>query len=323
MLEFILRNIKTLLAIAGFLVGGLIGAEFESMVRSGFDTSLFVVAIFSIVVFLIITNQAEAVDERKSAHKDLIAQTKEVVHTVADSHNKQHVELNELSVMLTDGMASLAAQFGLRVERLLTSEVNSFKSISQDGSAQKIISARKRLHILDTISEEGRWPDEAMNQDILSMALDQMIILAGKSPAPFSYRRIIQVPDLGQSLHRVYSPVLIRHCHEILSARDKIGPSRIALKIARRRFPFKFVLIDDECVIIQLQEYADSGGAFKLWGELRIIDPSQNLISIFDSIWTEVWESQDARSVGIDDLPPVPAVRTRSRKSSSSRTSAG
>ena len=75
------------------------------------------------------------------------------------------------------------------------------------------------------------------------------------------------------------------------------------MKVARRRFPFKIILIDDHSLIVQLQEYDSTGRAFHLWGDLLISDPQRELISIFREIWDQIDGDDESRSLTESDLP--------------------
>ncbi len=288
-MRFLTKQGKLALKVGNVVVGVVLGVVLKDMIQSSFSAIVVIIALLATAILVVLVTQEE-----------IRAKATEIARDVEDGRDKQHAEIDVLSASLSDSMASLTKQFGLRVEYLLTSEVNKFQSIDQDNSARKILSAEKELLVLDLISKDGCWPDDAMNQGILSDAFGGMISLTESSPSLF-YKRIVQVADLNSGLHNARNPIFIKHCQDILRLRRETE-DRAVLKMVRRRFPFKFVLIDNECLILQLQEY--DGDAFKLWGELRIIDPSRSLISIFRKIWDGI--DNDAVAVTIDDLPPAP-----------------
>jgi hypothetical protein len=190
----------------------------------------------------------------------------------------------------------------MRVERLLLAELNALHPLDEVASEQMIYSVQRQLYVLDLLSEDGRWPDEATNQDRVGQYFNALVQRIRESSRPLIYKRIFQVPDPTSRLPGIDNKNLIAHCREILDLhRERLH--RVSMKVARRRFPFKIVLIDDNFLIIQLQEYDSTGKAFQLWGELRICDPQRELISIFREIWDQVDGDDESRSLTESDLP--------------------
>jgi hypothetical protein len=301
MKKLIHKHTSAIQTVGKVVVGTALGVAIKSFTQSPLSALLVIIGLLSIVILVILSNQVKAGTERKEADEKVISSTNDLTQIVKHSRARTHDDLKILSDMLTDRMVSLESQIGLRVERLLTSEVNGYKTIGEDKSAKMILSARERLYVLDLISEQGYWPDDAMKQSIIDAAFRDMISLAEQTPS-LSYKRIVQVADPGLGLHNAGNPIFIKHCHDIVRLHEMIG-RRAVLRMARRRFPFKLVLIDNEYMIIQLQEYDRNDASLRLWGELRVTDPRQNLISIFNDIWHDI--DNDAVPVELSHLPPV------------------
>ncbi len=260
------------------------------------------VGLLSLAVAALVASELSRDDSRRRADEQIRDQTKTIATDVRLSLSQYEVDLGNLSDNLINSMYALESQFGLRVGRLLQSEVNSFSSMDEDTSARMILSAKEELRILDVIAENGSWPDDSMNQDILDSVFRQIIHRAETPPHRITYRRIIQASNPSAGLHSVENETLLKHCKEILRLRQQ-GGRRSALRIANRRFPFKFVLIDNTGLILQLQEYCGEGNVFRLWGELQISDPGHRLIPVFREIWDQIDDANDTRHLSISDLP--------------------
>jgi hypothetical protein len=253
-------------------------------------------------------SEAAREDSRREADKKIRDDTSAVTQEIKQAHDRQKGDLDILSAKLMSSMDTLGKQFGLRVERLLQSQVNALSTTDVDTSEQMILAARKELRILDTIAEDGSWPDESMNQGILTRAFKGILARTEDSP-PLSYRRVIQVADISGGLQKVQSPTLLGHCRDILRLRQE-GARNVSLRLAQRRFPFKVILIDNSGLILQLQEYSGKGDAFILWGELQVSTPGHNLdtpghdlIEIFREIWNQIDDADDTRHIREDDFP--------------------
>jgi hypothetical protein len=204
---------------------------------------------------------------------------------------------------MKESMRVLSSQFGLSVERLLISDTDNYSSVAEDTSAQMIFSAESELLILDLLGEDGGWPDDAMNQKLLDQAFAKIIKLVEAPQSQLTYKRIVQVPDPADGLLRMKNGNLLKHCHNILRVRGQgVATKRAVLRIAKQRFPFKFVMIDQSKLILQLQQYSD-GKKLTLWGELQIADPTRNLITIFKQIWDEIDYDDETRNARPSDLP--------------------
>jgi hypothetical protein len=296
------QHSKIILAVASLIIGSIFGATAQDIISSRFRLLGAIVAVLSLGIVALVTGQAVVAESRRDSDKELVASANATLDETRKSLREQGKDLQGLSGNLQRRMKSLEAQIGMRVERLLLAEVNSMDVLDEDASAQLIYSVQRRLYVLDLISEDGRWPDEAMNQDLVSQYFTGLAKRIRESSPPLIYKRIFQVPNPNSSFPGITNSNLIDHCREILDLhRDRLH--RVSVRVARQRFPFKIILIDENFLILQLQEYDSAGKAFKLWGELRISDPRRELIPIFREIWDQIDGDDESRSLTESDLP--------------------
>lgn len=301
-MKFLSQHSKVTLTSASLIAGTIFGLAVQDIISSSFRLLGAIVAVLSLGIVALVTSQAVFAESRRDADKKLVASANATLDDTRKSLSEQSRELQVFSDNLQRSMKSLEAQFGMRVERLLLAEVNTMDVLDKDASAQMIYSVQRQLYVLDLLSEDGRWPDEAMNQDLVGQYFTGLTQRIRESSPPLIYKRIFQVPDPASCLPGIGNSNLIDHCREVLGLhRDRLH--RVSIKVARQRFPFKIILIDDNFLIIQLQQYDSTGKAFKLWGELRISDPQQELISIFREIWDQIDGDDESRSLTESDLP--------------------
>jgi hypothetical protein len=228
---------------------------------------------------------------------------------IADARGSADQELRSDVRKLADGQRELARtisrSIGLHVDTMLMTELNEAKSVADDRTVQMMLGAERELRILDLLLEDGQWPDVVMNQAYQENAFDTFLQIMNRTENPISYMRIVQVIDPASSLRGARTENLVRHCHEILDVQAGKG-HRASLRVTRRRFPFKFILIDDTRLVLQLQEYGGSAEALLIWGEILVTDPGSQLINVFRAIWDEIVDDPTTRTVTVADLPPRP-----------------
>jgi hypothetical protein len=304
-MKYLSKHSKTALAIASALVGAVMGAVVQDILNSDFRFLTAIAAVLSLGIVGLLVGQAAFADSHRAANEQVVAGTQAVLVEARKSRLEQQEELRRIAGDLAKNMTSLASQFGLRVERLLLADVNAMASLDEDQSAQLILSAQEELCILDILSDEGRWPDEAMDEQHAADYFGELMKHIRESSPPVSYKRIVQVVDPKSSLLGAKNARFIEHCYAMLELRRLRG-RRVSLRVARRRFPFKFMLIDRSRLVLQLQEYDGGSAALKIWGEILISDPNRDLIAIFREIWEQVDDDAETRTVTEVDLPASP-----------------
>jgi hypothetical protein len=307
MIKLMRRHIKVALAVISGLAGAVVGAAFQYLLTD-FNPWITIVGLLGLAVSALGATQVAVTESRAKADESISAHAKSIAQSVQESQQAQRDRIADLASRMKESVDVLVNQFGLRVERLLVSDTDNYSSVAEDSSAQMIFSAESELLILDLLADDGGWPDDAMNQILLDQAFAKIIELVEAPQSQLTYKRIIQVPDPAIGLLNIKNGNLLRHCHDILRVRGRgTAKKRAVLRVAKQRFPFKFVLIDQTKLILQLQQYSD-GQKLSLWGELQIADPSRNLIAIFRQIWDEIDYDDETRNARLTDLPPCLVV---------------
>lgn len=289
---------NVVLAIASAIATGLLGAALPDLIQK-FTPAYTLVSLAALGVIGLSVGQVAVLDKRDKADKELSKDVNSVAKSVLAGQEGPRNSHVSLAAQISD----LANQVGMKVGSLLTSETDKFQSIAEDPSAQLILSAEKELLILDLVAGGGTWPDDAMNQILLDEVFTGIMERIEAPQSELVYKRIIQVQDTSTGLKHINNDNLLRHCRDIVRYRGAGRQKRRAvLRIAKQRFPFKFVLIDGKHLILQLQQY-DEKQQLSLWGELQITDPTGMLISVFRQIWEEIdYHDDNTRNAAPSDL---------------------
>ncbi|MBB5627173.1 hypothetical protein [Sphaerisporangium krabiense] len=286
------------------LVGAVLGAAVQEVLTTELRLAAAIAVVLCVTVIGLFAALLATLESRRQADIEVSESNQALLWTV----RKEAVELGDrfqqASIAIAAEVRDLSKRFGLHVEQLLLEEVNAMDSLDDDKTAQLMLSAQQELFVLDLISEEGHWPDGAMQADHSKDFFETLVQKVRGAPPSFTYKRIVQVSDPLRSLRNAKTTGFIRHCHAMLDLRKRKG-HRVTLRVARRRFPFKFMLMDRTKLVIQLQEYSDVDESLRIWGEILISDPSSELIKIFLNIWAELDDDQHTRTVRIGELPPL------------------
>ncbi|MFC7528394.1 hypothetical protein [Actinoplanes sp. GCM10030250] len=282
---------RIILTVGGALIAAILGAAAQEVLDTNMRMAAAAVVLVGLTAIASFAALVALVESRKNADVDLLATLRGVA--VVQERSMQR---------LAGEVATLSRHIGLRVDTMMLSELNTGKSLDHDRTVQLMLTATRELKILDILMEDGRWPDEVMDRAYQDNAFDAFFAVL-RRPGGVSYKRIIQVADPAQSLCHAQTPNLIRHCHTILELQSRQG-AKASLRVTRQRFPFKFILIDDSAVVLQLQEYGDSSADLRIWGEVLITDPGNQLIEVFRNIWDEIMDDPSTRTVKVGDLPP-------------------
>ncbi|GIM96585.1 hypothetical protein [Paractinoplanes toevensis] len=294
-MAWVARHRRVLFAVCGALIAAVLGAAVQEIL----DTRLRMAAAAALVVCLLVVTMlaglAAVVESRIQADREITDAVRDEVarhHALADGTAARIAALGR-------DMTAMVGSIGMKVDTMLLSELNTAKTIEGDRTVQLMLSAKEEIRILDLLLEDGRWPDEAMDQSYQNNAFD--VFLALLEQPSISYKRIIQVAEPASSLSRALTPSLVKHCTDVLALRQARG--RVSLRVTRHRFPFKFILIDTSAIVLQLQEYGGHTGDLRIWGEVLITDPGGQLVAVFRAIWDEFVEDPSTRAVRLADLP--------------------
>jgi hypothetical protein len=303
-MAWVARQRRTVFAVCGALIAAVLGAAVQEMLDTRLRFAAAAVFAVCILVVTLLAALAALVDSRIQADRDVVVAVEE---QMAQHQVLTGVAAGRISALGRE-VSALAGCIGMKVDTMLLSELNRTKTLESDRTMQLILDAKEEVRILDLLLHDGRWPDEAMDQLYLKETFDAFGELLNRAEPPISYRRIVQVSEPHRSLQNALTPLFVRHCHDMIELR-RSKASLVSLRVTRTRFPFKFILIDQSAVILQLQEYGDDKeDDLQIWGEVLISDPGGQLVAVFRAIWDELVDDPSTRTVTLADLPPVAGV---------------
>jgi hypothetical protein len=303
-MAWVARQRRTVFAVCGALIAAVLGAAVQEMLDTRLRFAAAAVFAVCILVVTLLAALAALVDSRVQADRDVVVAVEE---RVAQHRALADAAAGRISALGRE-VTALAGCIGMKVDTMLLSELNRTKTLESDRTMQLILDAKEEVRILDLLLDDGRWPDEAMDQLYLQETFDAFGELLNRADPPISYRRIVQVSEPHRSLQNALTPLFVRHCHDMVELRRSKG-SLVSLRVTRTRFPFKFILIDQSAVVLQLQEYGDDKeDDLQIWGEVLISDPGGQLVAVFRAIWDELVDDPSTRTVTLADLPPVAGV---------------
>jgi hypothetical protein len=303
-MAWVARQRRTVFAVCGALIAAVLGAAVQEMLDTRLRFAAAAVFAVCILVVTLLAALAALVDSRIQADRDVVVAVEE---QMAQHQVLTGVAAGRISALGRE-VSALAGCIGMKVDTMLLSELNRTKTLESDRTMQLILDAKEEVRILDLLLHDGRWPDEAMDQLYLKETFDAFGELLNRADPPISYRRIVQVSEPHRSLQNALTPLFVRHCHDMIELR-RSKASLVSLRVTRTRFPFKFILIDQSAVILQLQEYGDDKeDDLQIWGEVLISDPGGQLVAVFRAIWDELVDDPSTRTVTLADLPPVAGV---------------
>ncbi|GAA0442128.1 hypothetical protein Acor_05630 [Acrocarpospora corrugata] len=248
-------------AIAGAVLGGmadvLLQTESQILGAIGIVVSLMAVGLFAMLLA-----------HDKSAH------------TLAG-------QLTALKQDLSLQIEMVSQQYGLSVDRVMLAEIAQLGRMEDDRTAQRFLSAQKELLVLDVLSEGGHWPTSALPEEYSRTFFDSLVAHVEEDSSSLVYKRIIQVEDMAEPFRHATTESVREHCQEMVRLRREKGP-RVALFVAAKRMPLKFIIIDETTLILQLLEYDDEKRNLRIWQELAVSDPRGDLVSAFRLIWTDI-----------------------------------
>jgi hypothetical protein len=196
-------------------------------------------------------------------------------------------QLTALNKDLSQRIELVSKQYGLSVDRVMLAEIAQLGRMEDDRTAQRFLSAKRELLVLDVLSEGGHWPTSALPEEYSRTFYDSLVAHVEANSPPLVYKRIIQVEDMAEPFRHATTASVREHCEQMVRLRREQGP-RIALFVAEKRMPYKFIIIDETMLILQLLEYDDEKRNLRIWQELAVSDPRGDLVSAFREIWTDI-----------------------------------
>ncbi|WP_145817364.1 hypothetical protein [Micromonospora sagamiensis] len=276
---------------SGALIAAILGAATQELLDTRLRLAAAVVVVVSLGTIASIAALMALVESRSTADAELVTE----MRTATADHDR-------LTRSLGNEIRTLSQHIGMRVDTMMLSELNKATSVEDDRTVQLMLTATREIRILDLLLEDGQWPNDAIVQSHQDNAFDAFVEMLRQPVRPVAYKRVIQVSDPANSLRRARTGRLLKHCRDILALQQEKG-HRASLRVTRRRFPFKFILVDDTGLVLQLQEYGGHGEELRVWGEVLVVDPGSQLIGVFRDIWDEIVDDPTTRTVTAADLP--------------------
>jgi hypothetical protein len=111
----------------------------------------------------------------------------------------------------------------------------------------------------------------------------------------------LQVDDLRAPFAHAKSEVMLDHLQKMFLLRTE-DRHRVSVKVARKQFPYKFIIIDRRSIVLQLQQYDEIGENLIIWGEIVFTHASDELLKIFLEVWHDIEDDMGTRPVTWDEL---------------------
>jgi hypothetical protein len=133
------------------------------------------------------------------------------------------------------------------------------------------------------------------------------------SDPPISYTRICQVDDVEAPFANAKTQAMIDHCRTMYELKARKEADTV-VKVSRKKFPYKFIVIDRESIVLQLENVEENNDDMLIWGELLITDPRKELIDVFLQLWKDIDNDPSTKSVSATHLGLEPAEFSRRRR---------
>lgn len=199
-------------------------------------------------------------------------------------------------------LAELKRLLSVNVSFQAVRDLNTFPDISSDIVAQAMLGAKRELLVVDLLPASGARPDASMRSDLLEDQWNAMLRLPVDNPH-LSYKRLCQVHTMGTSLVvPPLEPAFAAHCLGMLDLKQKLG-ARVSLRFAPMRYPYKFMIVDGDTLILELHRYETDGANPVVDKELVIRDAKGIVIEVFRAMWDDLADRPETRTAIRADLP--------------------
>jgi hypothetical protein len=192
-------------------------------------------------------------------------------------------------------LEAFSKHISLQVRGQMVRDTNKYHSPDQDLVVRAFRNAKSEILVLDQLTDEGVRPDIDLNSAVMKWHLDTII---ERAKAGVSYKRYCQVSDPSRPFHQLRQRAAVRndgehvfanHCIAMCDMRSATG--NVVLKVAPNIYPYKFVIIDQAVLVLQLHEVDQADPDLdepRTLCELVIDDPERQLIEYFYSMWQKV-----------------------------------
>lgn len=214
--------------------------------------------------------------------------------TAAQNAQAEQIEkqLRLLIEKLSRGFADMRNSLGLSVQVQLLEELNKQQSVEEDIVSVAMRNATRKLLVADIEAAQGVI-GTTTRSDLRKEYLCRLMDRARDSRRPLEYRRLVQVSDPSQPVKSaITDPLLLEHCREMCQLYSTEG--RVSFCLAPRIFPYSWIIVDDEIVVLELYRYRHAHlPTFER--SILVRDPQGSFVEAFMSIWRELAGQQQNR----------------------------
>jgi hypothetical protein len=164
-MQSIARHWRLLTTVLSVLAGAVLGAAVQELLVSDLRLLAASAIVASAGTVGLFAALAVVVDSRQRADGEVLA----AVRSLTDGFDVGVATLTGIVGRTVagfhDGLRRVSDQLHYRIEGQLISVVNDRATLEHNPSARIILSATSQICVLDLVSPDGEWPDQAMQPD--------------------------------------------------------------------------------------------------------------------------------------------------------------
>lgn len=269
------------LSIASAAAGALLGAGVQNLANS----NLRVMSTIAVVLCLGLV----------AVYASLTARDREIA--MANQALREKTAQDASSII--SKIRQLEKQVGVEIRYQLVAEIDHTASWKEEILGQQVEIAKTEILVLDLLSATGRRPDTHQDYRLESYYSN----LIQKAANGVLYHRVLQVEDPTMPTPCLPDTPFRKHCQEVCRVRKEKRNWNASIRVARRRYPYRFLIIDRKVVAVQLSHSESNVVDEQLdYCNLVISDPGGDLVKVFLNMWSDAVEAQDTRLLTSEEL---------------------
>lgn len=267
MKKWLKRHEKAVINVGSALAGTILGTMVHVVLDTNLKLAGVTIAILAVAVIGLLSSLSAIIDRMVNAEGSIKAS-------------------NDI---VAKALSALRERVGLTVTvtQQLVTEMEATKTDKDLLLLEFFRSAKEEVHVLDILFADRFWVSDTISGEKVQTIHDGFMQHVRDSPTSITYRRTIQVDDLNNALHTMASARLRKHCLDMLDLKDE--GHRVSVKLAKRRYPLKLILVDRKKVAIEMHhQYGEGGLAVGVWGYVFFESVDDNFIELFRRMIEEV-----------------------------------
>lgn len=289
-----------MLTLASACAGAILGTVIQDWTATPLRLTGVAVGSVSLLAIALSTAAASRNKTATTTEERLLRESQQLSVNAAKELADMTTKLSSRAGRIHESIDALSRQFGVQITFQSIEQINANRSVETDPSSILMLSVTNELLVLDWLSQEGVWPDESMDRTYMSEHQTAVIQRIQSLGQRVTYKRICQVDDVRASLQGMGTREMYQHLLDMQRLHDAES-MHVVIKFAEKKFPYKFLIVDREGLILQLQEF-DQAGQLRIWGELIIRDPTKHFIEPFLTIWHDMDDAPKTRTITMADL---------------------